>query len=83
MLAFTGFEMAVIPAGEQWRDSALRPCLEDLMGAGSVLACSVLACSVLACGGGKAAAAAAITDRAVGAAECTGGATGSGAADAT
>jgi 2-phosphosulfolactate phosphatase len=33
-----GSRIAVIPAGEQWRESALRPCLEDLMGAGSVLA---------------------------------------------
>jgi len=33
-----GSRIAVIPAGEQWSDSTLRPCLEDLMGAGSVLA---------------------------------------------
>jgi len=33
-----GARIAVIPAGEQWRDSILRPCLEDLIGAGSVLA---------------------------------------------
>jgi len=33
-----GLRIAVIPAGEQWRESALRPCLEDLVGAGSVLA---------------------------------------------
>jgi 2-phosphosulfolactate phosphatase len=36
--AIHGTRIAVIPAGEQWRESALRPCLEDLMGAGSVLA---------------------------------------------
>ena len=28
----------MIPAGEQWRESSLRPCLEDLIGAGAVLA---------------------------------------------
>jgi 2-phosphosulfolactate phosphatase len=33
-----GSRIAVIPAGEQWRESSLRPCLEDLIGAGSVLA---------------------------------------------
>ena len=33
-----GSRIAVIPAGEQWRDCSLRPCLEDLIGAGSVLA---------------------------------------------
>jgi len=33
-----GQRIAVIPAGEQWRESELRPCLEDLIGAGSVLA---------------------------------------------
>ena len=33
-----GSRIAVIPAGEQWRESGLRPCLEDLIGAGSVLA---------------------------------------------
>jgi len=29
--------VAVIPAGEQWRDGSLRPCLEDWIGAGAVL----------------------------------------------
>jgi 2-phosphosulfolactate phosphatase len=33
-----GRRIAVIPAGEQWRDASLRPCLEDLAGAGAVLA---------------------------------------------
>lgn len=32
-----GPRIAVIPAGERWRDSSLRPCLEDLLGAGAVL----------------------------------------------
>ena len=35
--AALGSRIAVIPAGEQWRESSLRPCVEDLMGAGSVL----------------------------------------------
>lgn len=33
-----GAPVAVIPAGEQWPDGTLRPCLEDLLGAGAVLA---------------------------------------------
>jgi 2-phosphosulfolactate phosphatase len=32
-----GSRIGVVPAGERWRDSSLRPCLADLIGAGSVL----------------------------------------------
>jgi 2-phosphosulfolactate phosphatase len=35
--AVHGPRIAVIPAGERWHDSSLRPCLEDLLGAGAVL----------------------------------------------
>jgi 2-phosphosulfolactate phosphatase len=36
--AACGSRIALIPAGERWREGSLRPCLEDLIGAGSVLA---------------------------------------------
>ena len=32
-----GRNVAVIPAGERWEDGTLRPCLEDLAGAGSIM----------------------------------------------
>ena len=31
--------VAVIPAGERWHNDTLRPCLEDLIGAGAVISC--------------------------------------------
>jgi len=33
-----GSRVAVIPAGERWQNDSMRPCVEDLVGAGSVLA---------------------------------------------
>jgi 2-phosphosulfolactate phosphatase len=32
-----GKKIALIPAGEQWPDGSLRPCFEDLIGAGAVI----------------------------------------------
>jgi 2-phosphosulfolactate phosphatase len=34
-----GRRIAVIPAGEHWQDGAIRPCIEDWIGAGTVLSC--------------------------------------------
>jgi 2-phosphosulfolactate phosphatase len=36
--ALRGSRIAVIPAGERWQDGSMRPCLEDLVAAGAVLA---------------------------------------------
>jgi len=32
-----GTKIALIPAGEQWPDASLRPCFEDLIGAGAII----------------------------------------------
>jgi 2-phosphosulfolactate phosphatase len=38
MAASLGSSVAVIPAGETWAGGELRPCIEDLLGAGAVIA---------------------------------------------